>query len=210
MRRARVSARGRRGPGVVWRALRHGVLACGAALATASALFAQATGDSAQAATDSVPPRTTSGPDGRTPAAVGPDSVRGIDGGAAARTQSDTVPSAARPSAPAASPIPPPDSTLRRACAGIGAGALAPNLLVVMFRPGTPPEDRIAAARAVGGSLGTPTGSGEEYVQLTADAGPLPTVADRLIRQDPVTRVSPAPCPPAKPTLPGPTAPTRP
>jgi hypothetical protein len=91
--------------------------------------------------------------------------------------------------------VEPADTTLARACAGATAGSMAPGLLTVVFRPGTPDKERAAAARAVGGTLGGPTEYGEEYVRVPSDAGPLAVVADRLIRQDPVTRVSPAPCP---------------
>lgn len=87
------------------------------------------------------------------------------------------------------------DTTLTRACAGAEPGSEAPGLLAVNFRPGTPDKARADAARAVGGTLAGPNEYGEEYVILSPDAGPLPAVADRLIRQDPVTRVSPLPCP---------------
>lgn len=172
------------GSGVAW----AGVLASVPALAAQTAV-----GDSAR-------PVTAAGPDGRAPTAGVPDSA------GSARTGGDSV---AAPSRPPTLPVPtslPPDSTMRRACAGLGAGALAPNLLVVVFRAGTLHDDRVAAAKAVGGSLGMPTRAGEEYVYLSDDAGRLEGTADRLIRQDPVTRVSPVSCPPLSPSAPGPPA----
>ena len=91
---------------------------------------------------------------------------------------------------------PPIDTTLARACIGLPGGSEAPGLLTVVFRGGTRDRDRIAAAKAVGGSLAGESMAGEEYVKLAAGAEPLAAVADRLIRQDPVVRVAPAPCPP--------------
>jgi len=97
---------------------------------------------------------------------------------------------------PALAPV---DTTLARACDGLPGGAEAPGLLAVIFHARTPDADRAAAAKAVGGTLAGPTGYGEEYVRLPPDAGPLTVVADRLIRQIPVTQVSPVPCPPPAP-----------
>jgi len=93
----------------------------------------------------------------------------------------------------------PVDTTLARACNGAPGGTEAPGLLAVVFRSRTPDTARIAAAKAVGGTLAGPTGYGEEYVRVPPDAGPLTVVADRLIRQKPVTQVSPVPCPPPPP-----------
>ena len=98
-------------------------------------------------------------------------------------------------------PAEPTDTTLARACAGVPAGSEAPGLLAVIFNPGTSERDRAAAAKAVGGTLAGSSAYGEDYVRLAVGAGPLAAVADRLIRQDPVKQVSPAPCP-ALPTVP--------
>jgi hypothetical protein len=89
----------------------------------------------------------------------------------------------------------PPDAVLARACAGEPGAAQAPGLLAVVFRPATPDAAQTAAARAVGGTLAGLSPYGETYVLVPDSAGPLPAVADRLIRQDPVTTVSPVPCP---------------
>jgi hypothetical protein len=113
------------------------------------------------------------------------------------------VPNAAGPGGAAASPAVPPaavyvaptDTTLARACDGAPAGTEAPGLLAVLFRAGTSDRDRAAAAKAVGGTLAGTSDYGEEYVRVPETAGPLVAVADRLIRQEPVTQVSPAPCP---------------
>jgi hypothetical protein len=100
----------------------------------------------------------------------------------------------------------PSDTTLLRACTGVPGGREAPGLLAVVFRTGTIDRDRIAAAKAVGGSLAGRSAYGEEYVRLAVGSGPLAAVADRLIRQDPVVRVSPAPCPAQAITPPAPPA----
>lgn len=102
------------------------------------------------------------------------------------------------------------DTTLARACAGAPAGSEAPGLLAVMFRPGTSDQDRAAAAKAVGGTLAGPNDYGEEYVRVPPDAGPLTVVADKLIRQNPVTRVGPAPCPAPEPVAADSSAPVSP
>jgi len=102
------------------------------------------------------------------------------------------------------------DTTLARACAGAPAGSEAPGLLAVMFRPGTSDQDRAAAAKAVGGTLAGPNDYGEEYVRVPPEAGPLTVVADKLIRQNPVTRVGPAPCPAPEPVAADSSAPVSP
>lgn len=123
-----------------------------------------------------------------------------------ARDTAARADSAAR--APVASPVVvdlgPSDTVLARACSGEPGGGEAPGLLAVIFRAGTPDRERAAAAKSVGGTLAGPNGYGEEYVRLPDGAGPLPAVADRLIRQAAVTSVSPAPCPPPVPTPVGP------
>lgn len=132
--------------------------------------------------------------------AVG-DTVRPAAPGAA---PADRVPPADGPGSTGAAPAPPPvnvgvaaptDPTLARACVGMPAGSEAPGLLAVIFRTGTSDKDRAAAAKAVGGKLAGTSSYGEDYVELDPGAGPLTVVADRLIRQEPVMQVSPAPCP---------------
>jgi hypothetical protein len=93
-------------------------------------------------------------------------------------------------------PVPTPvDSILATACRGAPAGKPAPGLLTVVFRAGTPETDRVAAAKEIGGALAGMTASGEEYVRLSAESGPLPVAAARLIRLPPVTSVSEKSCP---------------
>jgi hypothetical protein len=106
-------------------------------------------------------------------------------------------------------PVAPTDTTLARACADAAPGTLAPGLLAVVFRPGTTDRDRAGAARAVGGTVGGLTDMGEVYVRVPPGAGPLHLVADQLIRQDPVTRVAPVPCPAPTPKRPAPGAPAQ-
>lgn len=168
--------------------------ACALALAIPVLGAAQVSGDTARGATTAA------------------DSLRRAAGDSGAAAQpgapvptSDRVPPAAGPGStdptPPSLPIrvgagAPPDTTLLRACAGVPGGREAPGLLAVVFRTGTIDRDRVAAAKAVGGTLGGRSAYGEEYVRLEVGSGPLSAVADRLIRQDPVVRVSPAPCPP--------------
>ncbi len=152
-------------------------------------------------------------------AAASADSLRRATGGSAApgapgAPAADRVPPALGPGSTAADPatIPPTiplgigqsdptDTTLARACAGEPAGSEAPGLLAVIFVAGTSERDRAAAAKAVGGRLAGSSPYGEDYVRLGVGAGPLTAVADRLIRQNPVKQVSPAPCP-APPVVP--------
>jgi hypothetical protein len=153
---------------------------------------AQAQGDSARA--DSLP-RAAGG--SAAPAAPAPPPA-------------ERVPPALGPGSVATDPVSipvdvgqadPTDTTLARACAGYPAGSEAPGLLAVIFNPGTSDRDRAAAAKAVGGTLAGSSPYGEDYVRLAVGAGPLTVVADRLIRQNPVKQVSPAPCP-APPAMP--------
>jgi hypothetical protein len=107
-----------------------------------------------------------------------------------------TAPAPASPaaSAPAAT-VAPADTTLKKACTGAPPGMLAPGLLAVVYRPGTTREEAIAAAKSVGGEIAGMSELGEVYVRVPPSAGALDVVADQLIRQDPVTRVAPTPCP---------------
>ena len=146
----------------------------------------------AQVPRDSVPP-ATSGDSARRPDATGPPA---------------TPPGAVLPTAV---PKPPTDTILAKACAGQPGGAQARGLLAAIFRAGTPADAQAAAANAVGGKLAGVSPYGESYVLIPDSAGPLRTVADRLIRQDPVTTVSPVPCPgQAAPPAPAPPAPVPP
>jgi hypothetical protein len=184
-------------------------------LVTPSVTSAQVTGDTGRTAgTTADSARRAAGDTsvGRLPGAA-PLPGAPADSGA---PSADRVPSASdqEPAGPGAvrsgtAPLPinvgvdaPEDTTLARACAGTPAGDEAPGLLAVAFRPGTSDRDRIAAAKAVGGSLAGTSAYGEDYVRLGVGEGPLTAVADRLIRQDPVVRVSPAPCPAPPPAPP--------
>jgi hypothetical protein len=105
---------------------------------------------------------------------------------------SSAASSASRDAAPA-------DTTLKKVCSGVAPGSLAPGLLVVVFSAGTTREAAQAAVKTIGGTIAGMSDKGEVYVQVPPSAGPLPTVADQLIRQDPVSQVAPAPCPAAAP-----------
>jgi hypothetical protein len=142
---------------------------------------AAGTADSLRRATaESTAPAPAGAPTAdRVPPALGPGSTQ---------TDPATIPLSAGPAEPT-------DTTLARACAGAPAGSEAPGLLAVIFNPGTSERDRAAAAKAVGGTLVGSSPYGEDYVRLAAGTGPLTAVADRLIRQNPVKQVSPAPCP---------------
>ncbi len=140
------------------------------------------------------------------PAAVGAQTVVYRDTtGQSPAAPADSVPSATNVAPPSPTVVQftaPVDTALARACADAPAGSEAPGLLSVVFRAGPSVTDKAAAAKAVGGAMAGETGYGEEYVKLAVGSGPLTVVADRLIRQDPVVRVSPAPCPPPPASLP--------
>jgi hypothetical protein len=170
----------------------------------------QTAADSAASAATGVYPAQSAAPDTapptRTPGAK-QDSAAGRSAVPGQRV--DTVVS----TGPLVVNLAPPDTTLLRACEGATAGSSAPDLLAVAFRAGTVEREKAAAAKTVHGTLAGPTAEGEEYVRVPADGPALTVVADRLIREGPVTRVSLAPCPPpatqAAPALPAvaPTAP---
>ena len=101
---------------------------------------------------------------------------------------------AAAPAAPQPSPAAM-DSVLAAACAG--GGGLAANLLVVLFTPTAADSDRVALAKAVGGTLAGPAEAvraGGFYL-LIPNADLDPTVADRVIRYPTVQEVGPVSCP---------------
>jgi hypothetical protein len=133
------------------------------------------------------------------PVLVGLLLTRGPAAVAQGTPDSAGAPAPVRATPEAVTALAPVDTTLARACNGAPGGTEAPGLLAVVFRSRTPDTARVAAARAVGGTLAGPTGYGEEYVRVPPNAGPLTVVADRLIRQRPVTQVSPVPCPPPPP-----------
>ncbi len=165
-------------PGPLATALLAGLLSLPTTAATA-----QTAADSAASAATGVYPAPPVAPD------------TGRSGGQTARADS------AAPGAPLVVNVAPPDTILMSACAGAPPGSMAEGILAVVFRSGSTDREQVAAAKTVGGVLAGPAaGTGEEYVRLTADAPPVTVAADRLIRQDAVTRVSPAPCPP--PALP--------
>jgi len=89
----------------------------------------------------------------------------------------------------------PTDSVLAAACAQ--GGGLAANLLVVLFTPTASDSERVALAKAVGGTLAGPADAvraGGYYLQIpNADLDP--TVADRVIRYPVVQEVGPVSCP---------------
>jgi hypothetical protein len=90
---------------------------------------------------------------------------------------------------------PPVDTILATACKAGSPGKPAPGLLTVVFRPDTPDSARVAAVKEVSGTLAGMTASGEEYVRLTPESGPLVVAAARLIQLPPVTSVSEKSCP---------------
>jgi hypothetical protein len=153
---------------------------------------ARGTADSARGTVDSSRRAT-----GDTTRAAAYDSVRrdsiGRPVGDSARTP---APATSQPAAPAPAPSPPPmDSVLATACAG--GGGLAANLLVVLFTPTAADSDRIALAKAVGGTLAGPADAvrAGAYYLLIPNADLDPAVADRVIRYPTVQEVGPVSCP---------------
>jgi len=132
------------------------------------------------------------------------DSTKAQTNDSLPRQGTDTAQSAAKDTSAAQRPVAtesaparaaaPVDSILLTACRGALAGRPAPGLLTVVFRAGTPDTARAAAAKAVSGALVVTT-TGEEYVQLSPESGPLPVAAARLIQLPPVTSVSEKSCP---------------
>jgi hypothetical protein len=133
------------------------------------------------------------------------DSARAQPNDSLARAKADTAAGgtkdsaaakqAAQPSAAPARAAAPVDSILAAACRETLPGRPAPGLLTVVFRPGTPDTARIGAAKAISGTLSGTTASGEEYVRLSPESGPLVLAAARLIELPPVTSVSEKSCP---------------
>ncbi|HET6579207.1 MAG TPA: hypothetical protein VFG66_12850 [Gemmatimonadales bacterium] len=180
------------------RPIHAAVAAAVLAFPSAGPALAQTAADSAASAATGVYPARPTAPDSGRPAGDSAGSVRSDSAGVRAVAGDGPRADTAVSTGPLVVNLSPPDTTLMRACAGAPAGSLAPGLLAVVFRAGTSGPEKVAAAKAVGGTLAGPTAAGgEEYVRLSADAPALTVVADRLIRADPVTRVSPAPCPPA-------------
>ncbi len=142
---------------------------------------AQASGDSAKAQPNDSLARA------KTDTTVG-----GAKDSAAAQPGPQQPTQASAAPARAAAPV---DSILAAACREAPPGRPAPGLLTVVFRAGTPDTARVAAAREVSGTLAGMTASGEDYVRLSPESGPLVVAAARLIRLPPVTSVSEKSCP---------------
>ncbi len=142
--------------------------------------YAQTSGDSAKAQPNDSLARAK--PD----TSHGTKDTAAAPSGAQQPTQASVVP------ARAAAPV---DSILAAACREERPGKPAPGLLTVVFRPGTPDTARVAAAREVKGTLAGTTASGEDYIRLSPESGPLVVAAARLIRLPPVTSVSEKSCP---------------
>jgi hypothetical protein len=161
--------------------MKHTVLLGAALIFGGSVGHAQASGDSAKAQpNDSLARAKTD------PALGGTQDSAAAQPGPQQPTQASAIP------APVAAPV---DSIVAAACHEAPPGKPAPGLLTVVFRPGTPDTARVAAAREVSGTLAGTTASGEEYVRLSPESGPLAVAAARLIRLPPVTSVSEKSCP---------------
>ena len=89
----------------------------------------------------------------------------------------------------------PVDTIVASACREAPAGRPAPGLLMVVFRAGTAESARVAAAKEVRGTLAGMAPSGEEYIRLSPESGPLAVAAANLIQLPPVTSVSEKSCP---------------
>jgi hypothetical protein len=100
-------------------------------------------------------------------------------------------------------PSPPADSTLAAACSSFtdASPAIAAGLLVVVFAPATKPKERAAVAKAVGGTLVSPVGSGgvgAYYLRVPSRSDhESHAIADQVIRLPGVLQVGTKTCPPA-------------
>jgi hypothetical protein len=120
------------------------------------------------------------------------DSLARASSDTARKPAADTIERAAPAAEPPAAST---DSVLAAACAQ--GGGLAANLLVVLFTATASDSQRVALAKAVGGTLAGPADAvraGATYLQVPN--GDLdPTVADRVIRYPMVQEVGPVSCP---------------
>jgi hypothetical protein len=92
--------------------------------------------------------------------------------------------------------VPPPvDTVVARACTSSSAGAIAPNLVGVVFRADAGDSARTAAAREVGGTLVPGGEERQAYVRLPEAGVPVKVAASKLIRVGAVSGVSEVPCP---------------
>jgi len=109
------------------------------------------------------------------------------------RVRSDTL---STPSSP------PRDSILQRACGTPGGSPIAPDLLVVVFRPDVGARERTAAVRSVNGKLLGPVSAepGAYYVRVPAGGqeSRLRSAADELAQLAPVQQVGSRACPVAQ------------
>lgn len=152
-------------------------------LLAVAALVLAARAGSAQVSTDSAKAQTT-------------DSVP-RQGSDSVRPPTNDTTTAQRPTSGAAPPRPatPTDTLLANACRETLPGRPAAGLLTVVFRAGTPDSARVSAAKEVSGTLVQIPETGEEYVRLSPESGPLVLAAAKLIRLPPVTSVSEKSCP---------------
>lgn len=101
----------------------------------------------------------------------------------------DSTSAAKPPAAPA-----PVDSVLSSACSSTRGGAVAPGLLLVVFRDGTTDKERSAAVTAAGGASAGAAPMGGEYVRPDT-AGSARDLADQLVLNPAVASVSERSCP---------------
>lgn len=86
------------------------------------------------------------------------------------------------------------DTVLSSACGSVPAGAVAPGLLIVVFRSEATTKERADALSQVGGASAGSAPNGGEYVRL-ADTVPARGAADQLILNPAVATVAEKGCP---------------
>lgn len=99
-----------------------------------------------------------------------------------------------------------PDTTLAAACAGMGKGGVAQDLVVVVFGPEIGADERAATIKRAGGVLlPRPDAADDSYYVRLREADSQQALADRLIQLSQIRSVGFAPCPsPPPPSPPSP------
>jgi hypothetical protein len=89
----------------------------------------------------------------------------------------------------------PADSVLSTACSAARPGALAPGLLLVLFRDSATQKERSAAFTTAGGVSAGQAPGGGDYVRPSADTISSRDLADRLVQDPAVASISERTCP---------------
>jgi hypothetical protein len=132
-----------------------------------------------------------------------PDSAAkaGPDSASKARpdSASKSAPDSSVPAGASATAAPPADSVLSGACTSLRTGAVAPGLLLVLFRDSATEKERALAVTGAGGATAGAAPGGGEYVRVSSDSISSRDLADRLVQDPSVASISERTCPAGKP-----------